>query len=424
MAVAMYPIGSNTKLFTAVAAWQLHRAGKLSVYEPAAKYMAASELGLDSPWDSSTSPTSFNFTAYQAMQLGAASIAEYLQLIGVLRMPLEFRPGSSYHYSNPGYSIVGYIVEKVSGLPLADYFRIHIFDKCGLSSTLYDPTNGAVGIHKQQLPYPAYITYLQPGQDAALADTSGASIQQLAASAGSPRYWAGDVPSNTSAAAAAATVAGKQAAANSSADGSIRVGMTAKFPGPSGFDWSLANAAGAIVSTPQDMAKWLRALLVGPDHLGLGKELLKEFLGLSTDVAGMPRLTVRSNGSFVNATLEFAQGLVVLKDAAHARGLGVSSVYYLGSLGGFQAAVYMWLDPRDPAKDVFINAVAATVLPERSGWPAAAQNLTRSQASSPSLQSVLCDLSNMVPGAMKTLPDMLARNAFRGLNGFDWFNLQ
>ncbi|KAF6256591.1 hypothetical protein COO60DRAFT_1461584 [Scenedesmus sp. NREL 46B-D3] len=261
--------------------------------------------------DSSTSPTSFNFTAYQAMQLGAASIAEYLQLIGVLRMPLEFRPGSSYHYSNPGYSIVGYIVEK-------------------------------------------------PGQDAALADTSGASIQQLAASAGSPRYWAGDVPSNTSAAAAAATVAGKQAAANSSADGSIRVGMTAKYPGPSGFDWSLANAAGAIVSTPQDMAKWLRALLVGPDHLGLGKELLKEFLGLSTDVAGMPRLTVRSNGSFVNATLEFAQGLVVLKDAAHARGLGVSSVYYLGSLGGFQAAVYMWLDPRDPAKDVFINAAAAT----------------------------------------------------------------
>jgi hypothetical protein len=45
-----YPIGSNTKLFTAVAAWQLHRAGKLSVYAPAAKYMNASELGLDGPW--------------------------------------------------------------------------------------------------------------------------------------------------------------------------------------------------------------------------------------------------------------------------------------------------------------------------------------------------------------------------------------
>jgi hypothetical protein len=46
-----YPIGSNTKLFTAVAAWQLHRAGKLSVYEPAAEYMTnAAELGLAGPW--------------------------------------------------------------------------------------------------------------------------------------------------------------------------------------------------------------------------------------------------------------------------------------------------------------------------------------------------------------------------------------
>jgi CubicO group peptidase (beta-lactamase class C family) len=48
------------------------------------------------------------------MQLGAASIADYLRLSGVLLMPLEFQPGSSYHYSNPGYSIVGYIIEKVS----------------------------------------------------------------------------------------------------------------------------------------------------------------------------------------------------------------------------------------------------------------------------------------------------------------------
>jgi CubicO group peptidase (beta-lactamase class C family) len=48
--VRRHPIGSNTKLFTAVAAWQLHRAGKLSVYEPAAKYMNASDLGLDGPW--------------------------------------------------------------------------------------------------------------------------------------------------------------------------------------------------------------------------------------------------------------------------------------------------------------------------------------------------------------------------------------
>eukprot|EP00878_Enallax_costatus_P016471 GHUV01017277.1.p1 GENE.GHUV01017277.1~~GHUV01017277.1.p1 ORF type:complete len:209 (+),score=53.05 GHUV01017277.1:179-805(+) len=45
-----YPIGSNTKLFTAVAVWQLHKAGKLNAYAPVAKYMNSSELGLSGPW--------------------------------------------------------------------------------------------------------------------------------------------------------------------------------------------------------------------------------------------------------------------------------------------------------------------------------------------------------------------------------------
>lgn len=523
-----YPIGSNTKLFTAVAAWQLHRAGKLSVYEPAAKYMNAKELGLDGPWcprlhgepktgpcqqpqiqhllrmsggvmgidncaykddawqqqycmDSPTSPMHLNFTEYQTTQLGAASIADYLRLTGVLAMPLEFAPGASYHYSNPGYSIVGHIIEKVSGMPLADYFRINIFEKHGLSSTLYDPTTGVLGLHKQQLPYPAYITYLQPGQDAALADNAGASIQQLESSAGSARYWGGDVQGN-------ARIINTTAAAGELQSGNVSVGMTAKYPGTSGFDWTLANAAGAIVSTPQDMAKWFRALLVRPDHLGLGKDLLKEFLTLSTDVPGMPRLNVSaSNGSIVDTTLVFAQGLVVLKDPDHARGLGVSNVYYLGSLGGFQASVYMRLDPKDAAKDVFVNAVGATVLPARSDWPSAAQNLTGTEcltdqrnttavagttsrkntssgtaavggrhrrllnsdifklvvgaasgaadapaghvqqveatAGNVSVFGVLCELSNMEPSAIKTVPDMLARKAFRGLTGCDWFDL-
>lgn len=63
--------------------------------------------------DSPTSPMHLNFTEYQTTQLGAASIADYLRMTGVLAMPLEFAPGASYHYSNPGYSIVGHIIEKV-----------------------------------------------------------------------------------------------------------------------------------------------------------------------------------------------------------------------------------------------------------------------------------------------------------------------
>jgi hypothetical protein len=340
---------------------------------------------------------------------------------------------------------------QVSGKSLVDYFRTFIFDKYGLSSTLYDPTNGAVGVHKRALSFPAYITYLQPGQDDALADVSGATIQQLESSAGSRQFWGEDFST-----AVQSDAAGR---------GNVSVGMTAKMPGPSGFDWTLANAAGAIVSTPQDMAKWFRALLADPDHAGLGKDLIKEFLTLATDVPGMPVMNVSVNGRTAQATLAFAQGLVVMKSPDHPRGLGVSSVYYLGSLGGFQASVYMWLHPSVASKDVFINSLAATVLPAKADWPDAAQNLTGNACTSTAaaagsgnslsagqginpasalpggrrlmasaatadgaegqvdLLGVLCEVSNIVSRAIKTLPDLLSKKAYRSLTGREWFDV-
>jgi len=333
-------------------------------------------------------------------------------------------------------------------MPLADYFRINIFEKYVLSSTLYDPSNGVVGLHKGQLPYPAYITYLQPGQDAAIEDTSGSTIAQLAASTGDPHAWGGDVRGASSSDKAAT-------ATRSAQQQSVSVGMAAKYPGATGSDWTLANAAGAIVSSPQDMAKWFRALLVDPAHLGLGKELLREMLTLSTDQPGVPMMVVSdsrssSGNASRNATLAFAQGLLVMKDPQHPRGLGVSNVYYLGSLGGFQAVIYMWLHPTDVSKDVFINSVAATVLPDSKNWPAAAQNLagpcfeqpqpTVGRKAMPKLaktvdaasvgqasvdvSGVLCELRNMLPSVIKTLPDLLARKAFRSLTGREWFDIR
>lgn len=57
--------------------------------------------------------TPLSFDEYQILQIGGAGLADYLRLTGTLNMPLEFEPGTAYHYSNPGYSLAGYIVEKV-----------------------------------------------------------------------------------------------------------------------------------------------------------------------------------------------------------------------------------------------------------------------------------------------------------------------
>lgn len=45
-----FPIGSNTKLFTGIAVWQLHKQGKLSVYDPVSKYVKPSDFGLNGTW--------------------------------------------------------------------------------------------------------------------------------------------------------------------------------------------------------------------------------------------------------------------------------------------------------------------------------------------------------------------------------------
>jgi D-alanyl-D-alanine carboxypeptidase len=56
--------------------------------------------------------------------------------------PLYFRPGTGYHYSNPGYVLLGWIVERVTGQPLAVALRHRIFDPLGLRHTWYVPRPG------------------------------------------------------------------------------------------------------------------------------------------------------------------------------------------------------------------------------------------------------------------------------------------
>lgn len=57
--------------------------------------------------------SNFSFGDFMDTQAGGLSITDYLTHFGILKMPLEFVPGSHYHYSNPGYTIAGYIIEQV-----------------------------------------------------------------------------------------------------------------------------------------------------------------------------------------------------------------------------------------------------------------------------------------------------------------------
>jgi D-alanyl-D-alanine carboxypeptidase len=62
-------------------------------------------------------------------------------------VPLRFAPGSSFHYSNIGYDVLGLIAARAGGGPLPELYRQSIFQPLGLRETAYDPQGPITGRH-------------------------------------------------------------------------------------------------------------------------------------------------------------------------------------------------------------------------------------------------------------------------------------
>jgi len=60
----------------------------------------------------------------------------------VLDEPLRFRPGTRVVYSDLNAMLLGWIVERVSGLTLDQYAKEHVFQLAGMLSTRYQPPRG------------------------------------------------------------------------------------------------------------------------------------------------------------------------------------------------------------------------------------------------------------------------------------------
>lgn len=67
----------------------------------------------------------------------ASNKEETFQLIGEL--PLAFPVGAGRHYSDLGFTVLGEIIEKVSGMPLDQFEEQNIFVPLGMDHTMYNP---------------------------------------------------------------------------------------------------------------------------------------------------------------------------------------------------------------------------------------------------------------------------------------------
>ena len=138
----VFRIASMTKSFTALAILQLRDEGKLSLEDPAEKYVP--ELaGIRYPTSDAPKITIRHLLTHSAgfpednpwgdQQL-AATDAEMAAMMRA-GIPFSNAPGLNYEYSNYGFAILGRIVANVSGMPYARYVRERILQPLGMNVT-------------------------------------------------------------------------------------------------------------------------------------------------------------------------------------------------------------------------------------------------------------------------------------------------
>ena len=219
-----FRIASNTKTMTAAVIVMLAQEGKLNFDDPVSKYVPGvpngdkitiAELlkmrsGLYSYDDD---PGFWSILDHDPTKVW--SPAEVLEI--AFKHSPYLPPGTDFHYSNANYALLGLIAEKIDGKPLASCFQDRLFGPLGLKDTLLPASTS------NSLPDPYSHGYLY----------GGCSFSNLV----NKPY-----PPDLQAAARAGTLKPDD--------------CTSQNP-------SYATAAGGVISTANDLATWIQALVGG-----------------------------------------------------------------------------------------------------------------------------------------------------------------
>lgn len=137
-----FRIASLTKQFTAACILLLQERGQLNVHDPISRYLP----GLPEAWQPITIHQLLTHTSgvpnytdsSQFTRLNRMGTTPQEMTALVADKPLDFKPGSQWHYSNTGYMLLGMIIEKTSGQSYADFLKRNIFGPLGMTNSGYD----------------------------------------------------------------------------------------------------------------------------------------------------------------------------------------------------------------------------------------------------------------------------------------------
>jgi D-alanyl-D-alanine carboxypeptidase len=140
---SVFRVGSVTKQFTAVALLLLAEEGKLSLQDKLSKYYASFPRADDITLEQMLHHTSgiYNYTSepnFVNDGMVHRSTDEMVEFIAKLPKTQDFEPGTDWSYSNSAYFILGGVVEKAAGEPLATVLKTRLFVPIGMTHTALD----------------------------------------------------------------------------------------------------------------------------------------------------------------------------------------------------------------------------------------------------------------------------------------------
>jgi CubicO group peptidase (beta-lactamase class C family) len=139
----VFNVASITKQFTAVAILQLVEKGMLGLKDSLQKYIPDyPSKGYTITIENLLTHTS-GIRDYMQINMPNQNMERWdftpKQLIDSFKCyPLEFEPGTKFSYSNSGYYLLGYIIEKVSGKSYQQYIQDHLLTPLALNHSYFD----------------------------------------------------------------------------------------------------------------------------------------------------------------------------------------------------------------------------------------------------------------------------------------------
>ncbi len=139
-----HEVASISKMFTAMAALKLRDKGKLKLDDPICKYL-------------DDCPDSWQAITIQQLMRHNSGIPDYEEPLGLgsekylafmtqptanrqifesaKKLKLDFKPGEQFNYSNTGYIVLSYVIQKAAGEPFAKFVAKNILKPAGMKNS-------------------------------------------------------------------------------------------------------------------------------------------------------------------------------------------------------------------------------------------------------------------------------------------------